>query len=521
MKLGALSDLAAVLGVSRQRALQIRQREDFPAPLGETSQGWIWDLDEVSKWIDTGPRSAGRPSAMTVAKTFGQRFVVDDEPIAIGNFSDVWRGVDRRTRLPVAVKVHRRFSEYDPAIIGKYRLVLQQFMSLSHPNLVPLLAFGETSDGDTWLAMPLATGDLESMRDSVAKSESDTANVMRQVCAGLAYAHQQGVIHRDIRPENILRRDDGVWALSDFGLATRTDLLEIGAGANEDLPHWYTAPEQWDNPRRADQRSDIYSLGKVLQELATGEDPLDRPIVATVFQSVILQATDPNPADRFQSASALATAISRSLTATRELAPYADPQLAAEVFRDRARGPATPPAELFRILEWAERLDESDEEQMRALTRVLPWLSAEAISTLAKQDAGALDRVLLRFGRFVEQSDFIVEYCDEFCDFGQKVVEATSSPSSLGCVVRFIAMMGYRHKRWYARDVLLDILAFLGDSSRIETASRALRELEPTTVRWHLSDFAIRAMPQQLRDQLEAWLGEEGTPTSPLPIIPS
>ena len=97
MRMGGVTEISELLGVSRQRLSRLRERPDFPDPIGELAVGPIWDLDAIEAWKGSGSRqsSAGRPSASAAARTLGGRFVLE-EKIGSGGFADVFRAADRK-----------------------------------------------------------------------------------------------------------------------------------------------------------------------------------------------------------------------------------------------------------------------------------------------------------------------------------------------------------------------------------------------------------------------------------------
>ena len=136
--------------------------------------------------------------------------------------------------------------------------------------------------------------------------------MIRQVCAGLAHIHEQKIFHRDLKPGNVLRTGEGSWAIADLGLAVEverqttalTSTLRGGLGSV-----WYTAPEQWKSAGTADARSDIYSLGKILQELVTGEPPVNTEMPAGPLRPVVERATENRPEDRYQTVTMFLSAV--------------------------------------------------------------------------------------------------------------------------------------------------------------------------------------------------------------------
>ena len=144
--------------------------------------------------------------------------------------------------------------------------------------------------------------------------------VVRQLCDALEYAHAQGVVHRDVKPENVLLTRDGRVKIADFGLAKVADREAVSlTGTRQAMgtPH-YMAPEQWEQPAAVDHRADIYALGVVLYELLTGELPLGRfdPPSQKVrldvrLDEVVLRALAKEPDRRYQRASQVRTDLDR------------------------------------------------------------------------------------------------------------------------------------------------------------------------------------------------------------------
>ncbi|NHA01938.1 serine/threonine protein kinase [Nocardioides sp. W3-2-3] len=196
--------------------------------------------------------------------------------IGKGGFADVYRATDKKNDDTVAVKVLRDVDGVDDEVIQRFRRELRIMQGLSHPNVVSILAEGETVDQNVWYAMPLAQGSLSDFARGTTLTPPMIVDILRQVCAGLSYIHEHGVYHRDLKPANILRlsaEESGtdVWAVSDFGLAVQAerDTDPLTSTYRQGLGSWvYTAPEQWQQARTANHLSDIYSLGKVLQEPA-------------------------------------------------------------------------------------------------------------------------------------------------------------------------------------------------------------------------------------------------------------
>jgi serine/threonine protein kinase len=162
-----------------------------------------------------------------------------------------------------------------PHIVKRFHAEFRAARKLFHPNLVRALDFG-VDQGVAYLALEYVAGRslFEMMREKLRLSEAEAAPIYRQTAQGLLVAHQLNIVHRDIKPANILIAEDGVVKVSDLGLAK--DLLSDEAltrsGASLGTLQ-YMAPEQFMNARRADHRSDIYSLGVTFYHVLTGRLP--------------------------------------------------------------------------------------------------------------------------------------------------------------------------------------------------------------------------------------------------------
>ncbi len=266
--------------------------------------------------------------------------------IGTGGTSWVYEGADPSTGRPVAVKVQRVRSGWadtagtilqnEAAILGHLR----------HPNVLPLLAAGQLPDGRRWLAFPLmAGGDLHSQQLQLAAGRDLKRWPLRRrlasflsVCAAVEHAHSMGVIHRDLKPRNVMFDDEGFVQLADWGLAgppTQPPPRDQPSPSTAGTPG-YMAPEQI-SPRLGpvDARSDVWSLGAVLYEAITlrraiagktitermvetlaGRSPDPRthaPQVPDALALACRRALERAPEDRFATVLDLAIAVGAAL----------------------------------------------------------------------------------------------------------------------------------------------------------------------------------------------------------------
>ncbi len=215
-----------------------------------------------------------------------QRMLVDNrykivEPLGSGGMADVCLARDTVLDRDVALKIMAPHCAGDEAFIERFRREARSAAALSHPNIVPVYDHGQTEDGEYYIAMEyLPGGTLKERIEARGKLDPRTSvEVALEVAEALEEAHEHGLVHRDIKPQNVLVTGRGDVKVADFGIArpvSSNTLSQTGAVLGTAS---YMSPEQAMG-ERATPRSDLYSLGVVLYEMLTGEPPFvaDNPI---------------------------------------------------------------------------------------------------------------------------------------------------------------------------------------------------------------------------------------------------
>jgi serine/threonine protein kinase len=219
------------------------------------------------------------------------RYVLQ-ERIASGGMADVWSGLDDVLQRSVAVKVMRADPGNEEIFAERFRDEALHSAALLHPNITTVFDYGE-DDHLTYLVMELVEGLPLSaiIRDQGAMQPESVRAILGQAALALGTAHEAGVVHRDVKPANILVRDDGLVKLTDFGIARAIDAIgNTRVGEMLGTPD-YISPEQAMG-QQATGASDLYSLGVVAHEMLTGRRPFDR---GTPIATAMSHVNEPPP----------------------------------------------------------------------------------------------------------------------------------------------------------------------------------------------------------------------------------
>ena len=253
---------------------------------------------------------------------------------------------------PVAVKVLKPRYAGDPQFELRFRNESEIAAKLQHPNIIRIRNVAKQGD-HVYFAMDLCADSLGArLAREGPLPEADIVRLASDIIAALDFAHSQGVIHRDLKPDNVLVRSDGTAVLTDFGIARAVSGYVASTGVNMTIgtPH-YLSPEQAQG-RAIDQRADYYALGVTLYKAATGEVPFSsndwfelarmhvedpppslrkkRPELSKRFERVVLKCLAKHPDDRYQNAAELQADLGEVLEKRRATTEIGAPPIATK-----------------------------------------------------------------------------------------------------------------------------------------------------------------------------------------------
>ena len=248
--------------------------------------------------------------------------------IGSGGMADVWCAADEMLGRQVALKfLHERFGA-DEQFVERFRREAQAAAGLQHPNVVSVYDRGE-HEGRYWIAMEYVQG--AALKDLIERglSTAEAVEIVRQILAGVRFAHERGIIHRDLKPHNVLVDADGRARVTDFGIA-RAGASEITQTGSVLGTAQYLSPEQAQG-LETNASADLYSVGVILFEALTGRVPFEaetavaialkqvseipvqprelNPAIPPALNAVVMKALEKDPANRFQNASEFLRAL--------------------------------------------------------------------------------------------------------------------------------------------------------------------------------------------------------------------
>ena len=430
--------------------------------------------------------------------------------IGSGGMGSVYSGTHLALEKTIAIKVLHPSHRHNEEFLAAFHREALAASRLDHPNVVQVLDFGQEADGLLYITMELLTGtDLRAVLDKEPiQPLPRIVDLMSQVCAALSASHAEGVVHRDVKPENILlvprRDDDGtvreVVKVCDFGIAEilgtqSADKGDAGARSADvaGTPD-YMSPEQV-RAGEVDARADIYACGVVLYELATGKVPFhaaatpheiawahvekEPPVPSSLhpgvdrhLEAVILKAMAKDPAARHQTARELRAELRALLESARR-------EALIDTFSDMNEIPAgaLPSFERDDAIDIGDLLSlEPQGVQKPGTVKEQIWVLSERMATALIQDAGA---VLARLDELADPADYARELAS--------LERAMASLATRGAAAALATVVGYLAER--ARG------AAPGDRSHETLAARALRSIEKPELLLRMADEALDGQP--------------------------
>jgi serine/threonine-protein kinase len=303
--------------------------------------------------------------------------------LGIGGMSTVHRAFDERLEREVAIKLLAEHLAEDETFVSRFRREALAAARLVHPNIVQVFDFGlDDPTGQHFIVMELVNGPscAQVLRERGSLPVDEALDVVGQAARGLGHAHRNGVVHRDVKPGNLLFGEDGVIKLADFGIARATEQSSITQVGSVLGTAAYLAPEQA-RGEEAGPPADIYALAVVTYQLLAGRLPYEASSLSELTLKQQREAPTPLDAVNPEVPPSLARAVARGLALDAE-ARYDSAVAFGEALRAGARGIDPPaPAVEDRATEATQMLQRDETEATRMLPPHDPVTPAQPVRT--------------------------------------------------------------------------------------------------------------------------------------------
>ncbi len=353
--------------------------------------------------------------------------------------------------------------------VARFRREVQILSSLDHPNVVKVVAMQLDAEPLSYV-MPLYRTSLQRELVGIAGDENRITKIFTSILNGVAYAHAEGVIHRDLKPGNILMNNDGDVVVSDFGLGRRLDSQSLLTKSKMVMgTPLYTAPEQWTDLKKVDERADVYSLGRILLMLYAGSEAAthDASQLPDAIALIVNRCTKPDPASRFPNVSLLKRAFL-------SLADSGQPQgQLQELLALRAQlsipGEQVP-EDLDRFIHLLAKYHEKEED---LLHQTLMAVHPSVISALLKMHSSVMQRLLYQFLDDTADRRWGFSYTDKIAGQCRAIFQAIDDPEIRAALAVTVGIVGVDHNRWHVIGVARNL--FQGQKSPAERMAMVAR----------------------------------------------
>lgn len=387
-----------------------------------------------------------------------------------GGFGEVWMTERIHDKRQFATKY---LLATDAESIARFQREVRCLSQLDHPNIVRVRSKSLTV-APYWYAMKPYKGSLYDELPGIVGKHDRIHLVLRSILDAVRYAHNEGVIHRDIKPENVLMNSDTDLVLSDFGLGrildTKSTRMTI-AGTRLGTV-FYCAPEQVRDFKSADRRSDIFSLGRLLYELYSGElssAVQDLSSIPASIAAIVERATSTNPDHRYQTVDKMMEEFEATMEVILGIVEAGSLDDLIERLRVSKKWTDEDLAQLSIRLE--EIADEGDIVHT-ALMKVPPELFAR----LARRSKALARKLVRAFAIHVQSQSWPFSYTDEIADVASALSDVLPDSQMKAELFEAVLTVGVGHSRWHVMSVAAQFLHSAQEPDEVVALAKVLRE---------------------------------------------
>jgi serine/threonine protein kinase len=414
----------------------------------------------------------------------------DLEELGRGGFGMVWKCKGEADGVLVAKKT---LLLNDDGSVKRFQREVRIVKKMRHQGIVTILA-DHLDSHPYWYVMPLYACSLRAVMLSLPGLSDRCLRIFGAILEAMEHAHACKIIHRDLKPENILLDDNDCPIITDFGLGRALDAMTsraTGTGAQIGTIG-YMAPEQMNQAGEADVRSDIFSLGRMLYEMLTGDPPLavqDHMKLPIGLAGIVQKCTLTDPSRRFQSVGELRQALAR-VTERHPQAPHSLQVLVERILGQIALAPKDV-EELSGLIGLCR--DEGD-----LLHEVTVKLPASVFQELDKRSPEMAVLLTQRFADWVMGKGWGFAYTDVIGDTCARLYAATRQAEIKGILTAVALEVGVSHNRFHVMDVAAGLISSAKDEAEALAVAHAIRPLDYRAIEGRLTVWKLHPVLQEL-----------------------
>lgn len=383
----------------------------------------------------------------------------------------------------------------DASSTERFKKEIRLIMRLSHPNIIKVIAYDADSDRKYYI-MPLYASSLKAIIPSLNGMYDRQYNVISEILNGVIYLHSEGVLHRDLKPQNILYNSDSDIVINDFGLGRQIDsgsdrLTRIGAGFG--TPR-YTAPEQLTDASSADERADIFSIGKIIEDIVTNMS--SNPVPTLEFEYIINRCTQTNPIKRFSTVLELKSAVDSIYN---QLLGIAENDTVDDLIAKIKLGNIC----YEEAHDLAVRLIHNDNSDK--IEEFFYSLPNEHFLTLEQKDADLTENLIIQLQQYFTSQGWGFGYTDTIGSNCRRLYMISSNIIVRANLLYAIIEVGISHNRFYVMGIAADLLqAIKNNTAESLELAELLRDRNTYLDRLDLgqNDLPVCLKPYYIRDPL-------------------
>jgi len=416
------------------------------------------------------------------------------DKIGSGGFADVWRATRVSDNRPFALKELRVGADSDA--VKRFSRETRILSTLDHPNIVKVSDFQLQSE-PYWYTMPLYSKSLRKELASVLNDSQRIRTIFSAILDAVEYAHGEGVIHRDLKPENVLFNDDSDLVVSDFGLGRELDAestrqTQTGYGMGS---FWYMPPEQMADAKRADVRSDIFSLGRMLYEMYSG--PLTGPFqdastLPPEIAFLVTRCTQQDPARRFQTVTELKSAWNNLLDAAHSEAEKSSLLFLRSDLASETGVTQTKAAKLAHLL--IKYIGDTD-----LIHTTVMQLHPSAVVEMYNVEPVITAQVISTFVEHAKSQGWGFSYTDTIASVCRALYYAVTDYEIRASLIDCLLEVGESHNRWYVLGVFAELLQSPKHPAEIIALRDKLTAVEPYKLSRVASYVRASKLPPELQ----------------------